>query len=140
MKKVLFICHGNINRSAAAEIIAKKDYPNLEVKSCGLKARQGELTTKKMREALALNGYPTDGIRSTLITEELVDWADKVFYMDNANEKRFEERFGELGKAEKLSNYAEVKRIPDPHFAKGIDMHIHVIKLIQKALTKWTTD
>jgi len=143
MKKVLFVCLGNINRSAAAEIISKKDYPNLEVKSCGLKAKQGQITSRKMRDALALNGYETNSIRSTLITEELVSWADKVFYMDNSNEKRFKEKFGELNKAEKLSNYANVDKIPDPHFAKasdGLSQHLNVIKLIQTALKKWTTE
>ena len=60
--KVLFVCHGNVNRSAAAEIIAKKDYPQLEVKSCGLKTKDGKITAKKMRDVSTSEGYPADGI------------------------------------------------------------------------------
>ncbi len=138
--KVLFVCHGNVNRSAAAEIIAKQDYPEWEVKSCGLKTTDGKITAKKMRDVLNDSGYKTEGIRSTVITKELVDWADKIFYMDDANERRFIEQFGQMDKAEKLSNHIiGVNKIPDPAFAEGTDAHRNVILLIHKALKKWTT-
>jgi protein-tyrosine-phosphatase len=136
--KVLFVCHGNVNRSAAAEIIAKKDFPQIEVKSCGLKTTNGKITAKKMRDVLVDEGYPTEGIRSTVISKELVDWADYIFYMDDANEKRFIEQFGELSHASKLSNQISgVNKIPDPAFAEGTDMHHQVVKLIKQALANW---
>jgi hypothetical protein len=60
--------------------------------------------------------------------------------MDDANEKRFVEQFGEVSKAQKLSNLIPgVKKIPDPAFAEGNSMHIEVINLIKLALNKWTT-
>jgi protein-tyrosine-phosphatase len=137
---VLFVCHGNVNRSAAAEIIARKDYPSWKIKSCGLKTTNGKITAKKMREALTRAGYPTEGIRSTVIDQNLVNWADQIFYMDDANERRFIEQFGEMDKACKLGNYAGVRKIPDPAFAEGTDVHDQVITLIKFALSKWITD
>jgi protein-tyrosine phosphatase len=138
--KVLFLCHGNVNRSAAAEIILKQDYPHIEVKSAGLKTTDGRITAKKMRDVLNDVGYKTEGIRSTAVTQELVDWADEIFYMDDANKKRFVDKFGDLPKAQKLSNLIPgVKRIPDPAFADGTDMHHEVVNLIKTALSTWTT-
>lgn len=139
--KVLFLCHGNVNRSAAAEIIVRQDYPNIEVKSAGLKTTDGRITAKKMRETLTECGYKTEGIRSTAVTQELVDWADQIFYMDDANEKRFIDKFGKMDKAQKLSNLIPgVKRIPDPAYAEGTEMHKQVITLIKTSLATWTTD
>jgi protein-tyrosine phosphatase len=138
--KVLFLCHGNVNRSAAAEIITKQDYPHIEVKSAGLKTTDGRITAKKMREVLNHHGYKTEGIRSTAVTQELVDWADEIFYMDDANKKRFVDKFGDLSKAQKLSNLIPgVNKIPDPAFADGTDMHHEVVNLIKTALNTWTT-
>lgn len=138
--KVLFLCHGNVNRSAAAEIILRQDYPHIEVKSAGLKTTDGRITAKKMRDVLNDVGYKTEGIRSTAVTQELVDWADEIFYMDDANKKRFVDKFGDLPKAQKLSNLVPgVKKIPDPAFADGTDMHHEVVNLIKTALSTWTT-
>ena len=85
--RVLFVCHGNVNRSAAAEIIARQDYPDHEYKSCGLKTKDGKIIAKKMREVLKEQVYDEE-TRSTAINQDQVDWADVIFYMDNANEKR----------------------------------------------------
>lgn len=140
--KVLFVCHGNVNRSAAAHIIAQQDYSKeLTVKSCGLKTTDGKITAKKMREALDAKGYKTEGIRSSVITQAMVDWADYIFYMDDANERRFIDQFGEMDKAKKLSNLIPgCKKIPDPAFDKGYETHYKVIDLIKSALKTWITD
>lgn len=139
--KVLFVCHGNVNRSAAAEVIAKQDYPFLEVKSCGLKTTDGKIISKKMRESLEKIGYNNLEVRSTVITRDLVDWADQIFYMDDANEKRFIEKFGQMDKAQKLSNLIPgVKKIPDPAYCKGTEVHEEVINLIKEALSRWIID
>jgi len=138
--KVLFVCHGNINRSAAGEIILKTKKPDWEIKSAALKeTKGGEITAKKMRDALNEKGFPTEGIRSVPISQELVDWADIIFYMDSSNENKLEEKFGPqvFTKAKRLSNYIGIPKIPDPNFAKTNDLHKQVIDMINAAITKF---
>ena len=134
--KILFVCHGNINRSAAGEIILKKLKPDWEVKSAALKdTKGGEITAKKMREALKEFGYQTDGIRSTPISEELIQWADVVFYMDNSNEKKLNERFSNYSsKFKRISKLVNIDKVPDPNFSPGTEMHKQVIKILEKSL------
>jgi protein-tyrosine phosphatase len=138
--KVLFVCHGNINRSAAGEIILKVKKPDWEVKSAALKeTKGGEITAKKMREALREKGYQTEGLRSTPISKELIDWADVVFYMDSSNEKKLEEKYGKtvFDKSIRISRYLGIPKIPDPNFAKSNDLHKLVIDMLDAALDKY---
>jgi protein-tyrosine phosphatase len=135
--KVLFVCHGNINRSPSAEIVARQKFPEWQIKSCGLKTWAGRITSKKMRETLNRRGYPTQGIRSTEITPELVAWADRIFYMDGGNERRFLEQFGAMPKAQRLSDYtASVNSIPDPTWCKDYTVHEQLVDLLEEALAK----
>ena len=138
--KVLFVCHGNINRSAAGEIIVKQNYPHWEVKSSALKnTKGGEITAKKMREALKEMGYDGKGIRSTPVSQELVDWADVIFYMDDSNENKLRDKFGEsiFNKAVRISKFIGIPKIPDPNFAKSNELHKQVIKMLEVALEKY---
>lgn len=115
--------------------------PEWEVKSAALKdTKGGEITSKKMREALKEKGYQTEGIRSTPISQGLVDWADVIFYMDNSNEKKLEEKFGQqiFSKAKRLSNYIGIPKIPDPNFSKTNELHKQVIDMVHAAITRFT--
>lgn len=141
--KVLFVCHGNINRSAAGEIILKKMQPGWEVKSAALKnTKGGEITAKKMRDALSELGYDSTGIRSTPISQELIDWADIIWYMDDSNEDKLREKFGDsvFTKAKRISSLIGVPKIPDPNFAKGNELHKQVIRMLEVALENYTND
>lgn len=138
--KVLFVCHGNINRSAAGEVILQYLKPEWEVKSAALKeTKGGEITTLKMRTALSERGFPTNGIRSTPASQELVDWADVIFYMDNPNQQRLVAKFGNevMDKSILISQLVGIPKVPDPNFAKGTELHLHVIDIIRAALEKY---
>jgi protein-tyrosine-phosphatase len=132
--RVLFVCHGNIERSACAEIVARELYPNWEVKSCGVAGRQGHITGKKMRTALAQKGFPSEGIRGTPISQELVDWADRIFYMDGGNQRRLEDQFGRLPHAQRLSDYVPGARsVPNPGRCPDLSMHLRIVDMCLEA-------
>jgi protein-tyrosine-phosphatase len=133
--KILFICHGNINRSSSAEIMAQTLLPAAQVKSAGLRARPGQITSKKMRDTLNRRGYTTTGIRSQMVTQALLDWADKVFYMDNSNETKLLEQFGPMSKAVRLSDLVPgMTKIPDPTWGKEYIMHEQLVDQLEIAL------
>lgn len=73
MKKLLFVCAGNINRSIAFEIWFKEHRPWYEVKSTG-----------------TAHGYPER------MSKELVEWADRVFLMDLEQEMFVVRKFPEF--------------------------------------------
>lgn len=140
---VLFCCHGNVNRSPAGEIICREKQPEYVVKSCGVGPGPfNKITAKKMRETLSLSGYDYTEIRSQEITEELVSWADVIFYMDKSNSVNLEKRFGleVFKKAILLSSLLGVPKIPDPAFATGTELHFQVITMIERALAIWTLE
>lgn len=141
--KVLFVCHGNINRSAAAEIIAKQTRPELEVASCGF-SRGGAITSRRMREALKLRLYEPTSITSTQITNDLVHWADVVYYMDNGNEIRLIRTFGVLPKFVRITRLCPdlgLDKVPDPHFHRGsskndYSAHLRVIEILESCISQ----
>lgn len=139
MRKVLVLCHGNINRSPlCAQILKSSGEGKFEIKSAGF-VNPGRKASKKMRDAAAELGYNLEYHRSQLITKELVEWADLVILMDGGNQKRYSDfcNCGEsMKKVRALGLYASppVTRIPDPAFiARGTPEFHDVVQLIYKA-------
>ena len=115
---ILVLCHGNINRSPACAAVLKQEFPELEVKSGGF-GPGNKPATKKMRDMMAEEGYSLEGHRSKTVTQDMVDWADKVVIMDGGNLKRFLRLFGDDDhKLLKLGEYHNPPktRIPDPGY------------------------
>ncbi|MGY1719496.1 low molecular weight phosphatase family protein [Blastococcus sp. SYSU DS0552] len=83
--KVLFVCTGNICRSAAAERLLRAWSPDggqrVEVRSAGTQARPGRAMHPRTERALARHGVRADGFASRRLSEADVDWADLVLTM-----------------------------------------------------------
>lgn len=139
MKKVLVLCHGNINRSAACAAILKSHGVE-EVKSAGF-VNPGRQAAKKMRDVLEeypedkspyTRRYDLEDHRSQVVTQELIDWADLVVYMDGGNLKRLTSQFA-FGAGHHIACLAEwdsppEKRIPDPGFmARGSEEFLETV-------------
>lgn len=137
--KVLFVCHGNINRSAAAEIILRHLCRPIDVKSCGLKEDAGgQITAKKTRIALSHLGIETTGIRSQKASSKLIQWADVVFYMDNGNLKRLLEEFpSAASKFVSLPSIIGQDKFDDPGFISDPKRVLEITSDIRKAVRSW---
>jgi protein-tyrosine phosphatase len=135
---ILFICKGNINRSAIAEYILKhqlKDLINIgavDVKSSGTTAAFGSWGAKatvKMREVAIENKIPDlDLHRAQLTTPELLDWADVAYYMDKKNERKLKRMFDEEYFNEKCKQLCDIE-VPDPMGGEKADFDV-AFKLI----------
>jgi len=140
-KKVLVLCHGNVNRSALCHYILA-EYEGLEVKSAGVKPdlRPGK-AAKKMRDAALELGVNLEEHRSQLITTDLYRWADVIIYMDGGNLKRLQHFWEDRSWTLKsdwrcLGEFAVPirNRIPDPGFIKRGTQEFHdVVSLIHEA-------
>lgn len=119
-KRVLVLCHGNINRSPLCHaVLALHGIP---VRSAGF-VNPGRRASKKMRDAAAALGIDLSEHRSQVITPEMYEWAELVVYMDGGNRDRLQEFAFPLPLAREsvcLARFAETPtaRIPDPAFIK----------------------
>jgi protein-tyrosine-phosphatase len=83
--RVLFVCTGNICRSAAAERLLSAwtsgGGRRVEVRSAGTQARPGQPMHPRTERALARHAIEADGFASRRLSETDVDWADLIFTM-----------------------------------------------------------
>ena len=127
MANILFICTGNLNRSAAAHVILEFHNSNHKVQSCGTGkvAPLHRKIPRKMRLALEELAYNPNDHRSQGLTPELLEWADQIVCMGNVHVKRIAEQYPQYNN--KVINWL----IDDPHFATGVEKHRAVTKEIE---------
>ena len=92
MKKILFVCHGNICRSPMAEFVmkdmAKKAgiADQLQIASVAVSTEElGNPVYPPARRELAKHGISCDGKYARQITRQDVDSYDRILYMDSSN-------------------------------------------------------
>ena len=92
MKKILFVCHGNICRSPAAEYIAKKYLKDIGrdseflIRSCAVSLEEiGNDIYPPMKRELYSKGIPFESRQAWRITQKDYDESDYIFYMDESN-------------------------------------------------------
>lgn len=119
--KVLFVCSGNINRSAAAKVIFDSTFFDTKhlcrSVGTGKTCKDGNKVAKKMRDALKELGYCGDYHLASRLQEHDLEWADIVITMAPIYRKRILDKFP--GYEDKIRT--DLISTPDPHFKGGHD-------------------
>lgn len=99
-QKILFVCTGNICRSAMAEHLlrhwSQERGLGLEVRSCGTAAESWYEVPEHARALLAAEGVPAVEHRPSLLTREQLRWADLVLAMTRGHHEHIVELYPEF--------------------------------------------
>lgn len=137
---VMFVCHGNIMRSAAAaallrRALAERGVTGISVGSSGVYARAGKPADPRMRRAVRALGVSLDDHAARPLTADLVETADVIFAMDDINFIDIVARFPTarprvrlLGGIRPGGVYAD-KEILDPYTGTAADVDATVERL-----------
>ena len=143
MKTVIFVCHGNICRSVAAEFICKKllkDTHHLEEFNIFSRATSleeiGNDIYPPMKIVLKEKHIPFDKHFANQITQKDYDLADYIFYMDEYNKRNLNRMLDDYKNIIKPITYLEkdISYIEDPwytdNYVKVVDQLTQCIKHI----------
>ena len=150
MKTIIFVCHGNICRSPAAEWIMKhlllkyKLEEDFFVISRATSLEEiGNDIYPPMERALYNKEVPFFEHHAKRITLKELEKADYVFYMDELNKRYMERLFGSLpDKCQIITKYSDYPEyIDDPWYTGDFDNVTEQIEnccddIIQKVLLK----
>ena len=125
-RSFVFVCWGNIMRSAMAEFLMNQALRDaglagqLQIRSAGLHATPGREAHPWAQAASAQLGISLNQHRAKLLTREMVETADCIFAMDFQNKAELLTLYpGFREKVYMLSAYAEgpgrYRQIPDPY-------------------------
>ncbi|HSM85405.1 MAG TPA: ATP-grasp domain-containing protein, partial [Candidatus Limnocylindrales bacterium] len=85
IRKIVFLCLGNICRSPLAARLAAQRLPGLEITSAGFFPREGRTSPEKMVRIAADYGVNLRDHRSARVTREMLVDADLILVMDQEN-------------------------------------------------------
>ncbi len=130
MKKITFVCLGNICRSPMAEFVMRdllsKAGLDFEVLSAGTSGEHdGENMHFKTRKKLESVGIKAENFTSKKLTQKLCDESFLIIVMDNANFKSVLKNFKVLkDKLFKMTDFAKdlgYDEVPDPWYSGDFD-------------------
>jgi len=123
--RLLFVCTGNTCRSPMAEVIAQKKieecgWNNVEVRSAGIAAFDGDGASTGAQQAAEENGLNLNYHRATFLNKEMVTWADLILVMSRTHLEAIA-RFGVSGASSLITAFADGREpdtisesVPDP--------------------------
>lgn len=143
MKKIIFVCHGSICRSPAAEFIAKSLTNKYEITSRAVSYEEiGNDIYPPMKRELNKRGIKLDRHYASRITKEDYYSADYIFYMDSSNKYYLSRMFDDKdNKIHPIFIYTpEISEIEDPwytdNYTKVCDQITRCLKDILNEIEK----
>lgn len=144
-RKILFICTGNICRSATAEVLALRKLramglAGVEVSSAGVFAEPGRPCPSETVASLARRGADARGHRARALTPELVEWADLILAMTEDHRTSVARRYPKsVGKVTLFTSYAGLSGDVEDPYEGGPKEHDACTARIDEALEKILT-
>lgn len=96
---VLFVCYANICRSFMAQELLKQRLPGLSVRSRGLYADPACRVPEKVTHFLEQNALSAPDHRAAPLTEADLQWADYVFFMEQAHLDQTADRWAQYSES-----------------------------------------
>lgn len=123
MKKIIFVCHGNICRSPAGEYIFKSLNGKFDVISRATSYEEiGNDIYPPMKRELIRNNIPFKRHYAQRISDKEFIEADYIFYMDEENYYSLISRFGHSDKIIPIYKYTpSINEIEDPWYTGRFD-------------------
>ena len=149
MKKILFVCHGNICRSPMAEFVMKQLVrkaglsDEISVTSKALHRDElGSDTHRGTREVLRAHGIPFTKRSATLMTTTDYDAYDCIIGMDTENMRDLDRLTGgdpDNTVRRLLSYLGEERDVADPWYTGNFDVTYHDVDAGCRALLRELT-
>ncbi len=151
--KILFVCLGNICRSAAAEAVMKSVLEEngdkrFFVDSAGLLSyHQGEPADARMRYFAAQKGYDVTSISRPVKADDFEKF-DIIVGMDDTNVDELKERAATLEQVQKIHQmtefaiHSEATYVPDPYYGgnEGFERVMDILEDTCKGLYNYLTE
>ena len=144
MKKILFVCLGNICRSSSAEEVMRTYIhragleKEIEVDSAGiLSYHKGELPDERMRAHAIRRGYNLTHRSRPVTTDDFYTF-DLILGMDDRNIQDLKDRVPSIEAEQKIGRMTDYCRtmvadyVPDPYYG-GAEGFEHVLDLLEDA-------
>lgn len=145
MQKVLFVCMGNICRSAMAEGIllnkVRQHNLQLEVDSAGTHGfHNGKKYDERARAELKCHDIDIEAHRSRQVEKDDLINFDVIFVADRSNLRNLRSKYGKLANKVKLMTAFSKKyrneEIPDPYYG-GEEGFRHVYRMLNESINAW---
>lgn len=138
MKNIIFVCHGSICRSPAAEYIMKNLTNDFDVISRATSYEEiGNDIYPPMKNELNRQGIKFDKHYAQRISTTDFEWADYIFYMDSNNEYNLKRILGESDKIMPIYYFTPtINEIEDPWYTGNYSLVVNQLKRCIKDIIK----